>query len=701
MSNKIKILLVDDSPSQRFMVQTWLEQEGYFVEVKNDGVEALNHLQNSTDLPYVILSDIIMPNMDGFEFCAEVNKAYPNIPFIMLTVHTKKENIQKAFASGAADYIGKPFSKAELLVRVSNLFNRQDAEELLSNKISELRSRQAELEEQNKKLQNIEAESIKVDKSFKNVFNNATDAMLILSENSFIDCNDVTVKLLNAKSKKDILSTHPCELSPKTQPDGRDSSEKADEMIKIAFENGFHRFEWMHRKITGEDFPVEVSLTPIGYKNELMLHTLWRDLTEQKKHDKQLDLVNKELMQSNAKLEKANQTIRKKAKTIEDAAKTKSSFLTTMSHEIRTPLNAIMGSARLLKESESPEETKQYTDIIETSGNLLLGIVNNVLDYSRIEAHMLTILSNQFSLDSIINSLKEILEKTAESKKLKFEVQSDFDLSVELIGDDIRLQQIILNLCNNAIKYTKAGGIVLKIEKLTESETSVRYKFSVIDTGIGVSKEDMKLLFKPFSQFNPEENKDVEGTGLGLSIVKSTVDLMEGKVGVESEPGIGSVFWTELEFKKQETKKVDRRRSPKQRLKYTKIKKKLKILIVDDYKFSRIILEKNLKKLGLCSIDIAVNGQEAVDLFKLNNYDIIFMDCQMPVLNGFKATKEIRKVNKRNKNYTHIIALSADVMTENKEVCINAGMDYFMVKPFNPEKINDILREVIIKKLIN
>ncbi len=158
-------------------------------------------------------------------------------------------------------------------------------------------------------------------------------------------------------------------------------------------------------------------------------------------------------------------------------------------------LNAIMGSARLLKESESPEETKQYTDIIETSGNLLLGIVNNVLDYSRIEAHMLTILSNQFSLDSIINSLKEILEKTAESKKLKFEVQSDFDLSVELIGDDIRLQQIILNLCNNAIKYTKAGGIVLKIEKLTESETSVRYKFSVIDTGIGVIKRRYEATF--------------------------------------------------------------------------------------------------------------------------------------------------------------------------------------------------------------
>ena len=411
----------------------------------------------------------------------------------------------------------------------------------------------------------------------------------------------------------------------------------------------------------------------------------------------ELGLTNKELIQSNEKLEGANRTIKKKAKDIETAAKVKSSFLAIMSHEIRTPLNAIMGSARLLKESESTEEKTQYAEIIETSGNLLLGIVNNVLDYSRIEAGMLRLLSNQFCLDIIIGGLNELLKKSAEDKNLQFRVQTNSDLSVELTGDDIRLQQIILNLCNNAIKYTKKGSVVLKIVIINESKNKIKYRFNVNDTGIGISKKDINNLFKPFSQFDPEANKNVEGTGLGLSIVKRTVDLMGGKVGVESEPGIGSTFWFELEFQKRIINKNDRRVSDSQRKKFKSKINRLKILIADDYKFSRIILKKNLRKIGITSIDIAENGLEAVNLFKIKKYDIIFMDCNMPVLNGFEATSDIRKL-KKNRKHTYIIALSADVMTENKKACLKAGMDYFIVKPFSPEIINGIIREILLLK---
>jgi two-component system, sensor histidine kinase len=428
-------------------------------------------------------------------------------------------------------------------------------------------------------------------------------------------------------------------------------------------------------------------------KNELKL-------TKHKLNEKinELDLINKKLVQSNEKLEKANQTIKKKAQDVEAAAKIKSSFLATMSHEIRTPLNAIMGSARLLKESVSSEEKKQYTDIIETSGDLLLGIINNVLDYSRIEAHKLEILKNQFSLDSVVGGLRELLRKMAENNKLQFDVQADFDLSQNLIGDDIRLQQVILNLCNNAIKYTVKGEVVLKVEVLNETDTKVAYKFSIIDTGIGISEEDIKYLFKPFSQFAGETNKDIEGTGLGLSIVKGTVELMGGKVGVESKIGFGSTFWFELEFEKENIVKKERRKFGAQRKKYTLTKNKLKILVADDYKFSRIILEKILNKSDITSIDFAQNGWEAVALTKKNEYDIVFMDCLMPILNGFKATSEIRKL-KNNSKYIYIIALSADVMSENKNACMNAGMDYFMVKPFSPKIINNTIREIILKKI--
>ena len=424
------------------------------------------------------------------------------------------------------------------------------------------------------------------------------------------------------------------------------------------------------------------------------------ELTRNKLNDKikELDQSNKQLILSNEKLEQANQIINKKADDLKASSKVQSRFLAMMSHEIRTPLNAIMGSARLLKDAESPEENRQYTEIIEISGNLLLGIINNVLDYSQIEAGMLNLLSSNFRLSDIVGNLKEILKKSAESKDLEFKLQTDSDLGIDIVGDDIRLQQIILNLGNNAIKYTQSGSIVLKIETQDITGDKVKCKFSIIDTGIGISEENINHLFKPFSQINTESNKGIEGTGLGLSIVKNTVELMGGKVEVESIQDVGSTFWVELTFQKQKMKKFNRRKSLARRKQYDLIKSNLKILVADDYKFSFIILEKILKKQNITSIDFALNGRDAVKLVKKNKYDVIFMDCLMPIMNGFEATVEIRKLEKSNE-HTDIIAISADIMTENKKACINAGMDYFIVKPYSPKIIDDGLRKIIVKKL--
>jgi PAS domain S-box-containing protein len=695
MVNRKKILLADDSKTQCLKIQSILEKEGYIVKTVSNGLKAMDYLKVETDLPDIILTDIFMPEMDGFELCVEIKKTFPVIPVIIFTVHNDEKNLQKAFESGASDYLAKPYTKTELILRVTNVLLMSDSEKLMTNMLSELKSNQKELEKQNKAYRELQVESTRIQNSFNNVFNNSDDAMLIISGNNFIDCNKATVKLLKGKNKKDVCSTHPSQLSPPVQSDGRDSFEKANEMMDLAYKKGVHRFEWMHRKLTGEVFPVEVTLIPIEYQNELVLHTLWKDLTEKKAKEKLLDEANKKLIQSNNKLETAIQSIRKKAKAIENSAKLKSSFLATMSHEIRTPLNVIMGSTQLLKNSDSQEEKKQYTNIIETSGNLLLGLVNNVLDYSRIEAHKLKILDNEFYLDNIINGLNEILNESAENKKLKFIIQTDHNLSELLIGDDIRLQQVLLNLCNNAIKYTKKGSVLLKIETLKETVTEINYKFSVIDTGIGISEEDIKQLFKPFSQFDPEANKDIEGTGLGLSIVKGTVDLMGGKVGVDSKVGIGSTFWVKLKFKKQTLNVKKRRKDDSIRDHFNTEKSCLKILIADDYKFSSIILEKILQKSNITSIDTAEDGQEVIDLFKVNDYDIIFMDCNMPVMNGFDATKEIRKLKKT----TYIVALSADVMYENEKACINAGMDYFIVKPFKAVEIDNIIREIILTKI--
>ncbi len=383
---------------------------------------------------------------------------------------------------------------------------------------------------------------------------------------------------------------------------------------------------------------------------------------------------------------------------LEATIKAQTGFLAVMGHEIRTPMNAIIGSSRLLKDALNHEEQLQYTGIIEAAGNLLLGIVDNVLNYSRIETGTLSLLENRFYLNDVVEVIRAIMSEIAESKKLQFDVQSDVDSSVELLGDDIKLQQVILNLCINAVKYTNTGRVVFRIEKLSESKTVNRYKFSIIDSGIGISKEDVKGLFKPFFRVNAGANKRVDGTGLGLSIAKNLVDLMGGNIGVESKMNKGSTFWVELEFKRG--LKVERRTSsPKQRKHYAVIKNNLNILIVDDYSFSRIILEKVLMKSGCTSIDVATNGKEAVSLFLTKKYDVIFMDCIMPVMNGFEATVAIRKLEKANQ-HTCIIALSGDVLKENRETCQEAGMDYFLEKPVNPKKTDDMLRNIILKKIL-
>ena len=223
----------------------------------------------------------------------------------------------------------------------------------------------------------------------------------------------------------------------------------------------------------------------------------------------------KELEKLNAQLQENN--------------KQKTMFLAALSHEIRTPMNAILGSTHLLKKTKKRKEQNQYIDIIETSGNLLLAIINNVLDYSKLEAGKNTVINNCFCLNKVSKELYPILTGIAKEKNLEFIIHSDVDLSAEIVGDDLRLKQVLLNLCNNAFKYTKKGSVTLKIEKISESKTIIKYKFSIIDTGIGISEDNIQHLFKPFSQFSTKSNNTIEGTGLGLSIVKSTVELMEGK----------------------------------------------------------------------------------------------------------------------------------------------------------------------------
>ena len=387
----------------------------------------------------------------------------------------------------------------------------------------------------------------------------------------------------------------------------------------------------------------------------------------------------------------------KKAKILaEEGTKAKSQFLANMSHEIRTPLNGIIGMAQILEGTRLTKKQREYVNIITTSGDNLLMLINDILDFSKIEAGKINFINKCFKFNTPFLEVKNLLSVRAEEKGILIYCNIDKDVPDYVIGDKYRLKQILSNLTNNAIKFTEKGSININVEYLGKENNKHKIKVSVEDTGIGISKEDIKNLFKSFSQLDASSTKRYGGTGLGLAISKRLVQMMEGEIGVTSEIDVGSTFWFTAKFKegaptvkKEETKDNVQKRELKT--------KKRNILVVEDNLINQKITAYSLTKAGM-KVTIANNGKEAVELFNKQHFDIILMDIQMPVMDGFDATKAIREIEKSRQNnfHTSIIALTANAMQGDAEKCINAGMDNYISKPF---KIDNLLK--VLTKIIN
>ena len=445
--------------------------------------------------------------------------------------------------------------------------------------------------------------------------------------------------------------------------------------------------------------PKDVLLNGSVYKddkgNVLGVVITARDITSQKKFE--------------SKLIRAKRNAERAKQIAEDAVKAKQQFLSNMSHEIRTPMNAIVGFTKVVLKTDLNEKQREYLNAIKISGDALIVLVNDILDLAKVDAGKMTFEQIPFKLSESIYSILPLFETKIQEKGLKLIKKYDASIPETLIGDPVRLNQIILNLVGNAIKFTPKGKITVSVNLVKEDEKRVTIEFKVSDTGVGIAKNKLESIFDYFQQATTDTSRVYGGTGLGLAIVKQLVVSQGGAVNVKSKLEEGSTFCVTLNFIKEKANQKVREKAEDRREEYLGLSgengvNKIKVLVAEDVVFNQLLMKTLLSEEFGFETDIAENGKITIEKLGNKNYDIILMDLQMPEMNGSEATKYIRNTLKSN---IPIIALTADVTTVNLEKCKAIGMNDYISKPVDDKllyiKIQHLLKnntyhETIINK---
>jgi signal transduction histidine kinase/CheY-like chemotaxis protein len=499
-------------------------------------------------------------------------------------------------------------------------------------------------------------------------------------DNKNINTNNEAVKLFELSSKKEYLDKF-FELSPEYQKDGKPSKEKAFEYIQRAFDEGYLRFFWEHQKLNGEIIPCEITLIRVKYQNDFIVAGYTRDLREVTK-------------------------LMDEKETAEQLSRHKNAFLANISHEIRTPMNVILGITEIqLQNEKNSLETKEALTNIYNSGYLLLKIINNILDLSKIEAGKLDLEFVNYNVSDLINDTLNMFVMHYDNKPIHFIIHVDENIPESLYGDDLRVKQILNNLLTNAFKYTDQGEIIFSVLIESQNDNKITLVFRVQDTGQGMTEDQLEKLFEDYTRFNPEANHAVEGIGLGMPITKYLVQMMNGEIIVESVPGKGSIFTVRLPQVIVDSTPIGKTASEKLRkfrigqssaiINLPQIDREYmpygRILLVDDVE-TNLYVARGLMDLYGLSTDTVSSGFEAIE--KINSgfiYDVVFMDHFMPKMDGIQTTKIIRDIGYQKP----IVALTANAMIGQAEIFIEKGFNGFISKPIDVHQLDTILNKFV------